>query len=86
VRELLAVSERKWRAYLGAQAGHDLEVVVERIDGGLARGTARQWVPVRWPALPGDERGALVKIRVQSSDGSECFGVRAATFEARLPP
>ena len=85
VRELLAVSDRKWRAYLAAQAGHELEVVVERVDGGLARGTARQWVTVRWPGA-GDVRGAVVRVRVEASDGSECFGVRAATFEARLPP
>jgi threonylcarbamoyladenosine tRNA methylthiotransferase MtaB len=85
-RELLAASDRKWRAFLAAQASRDLEVVVERIDGGLARGTARQWVPVRWPVAAGDERGALVRVRVQSSDGVECFGIRASTFEARLPP
>jgi threonylcarbamoyladenosine tRNA methylthiotransferase MtaB len=85
-RELLAVSERRWRAFLTAQARRTLEVVVERIDGGLVRGTAREWVPVRWPAASGDARGALVRVRVQSSDGNECFGVRAATFEERLPP
>jgi threonylcarbamoyladenosine tRNA methylthiotransferase MtaB len=82
-RELLAISDGRWRAFLGAQVGHDLEVVVERIDGGLARGTARQWVPVRWPAIPSDARGALVKIRVQSSDSAECFGVHASA--PRLP-
>jgi threonylcarbamoyladenosine tRNA methylthiotransferase MtaB len=85
-REVLAVSERRWRAFLAAQAGRDLEVVVERIEGSLARGTAREWVPVRWPAAAGDVRGAVVPVRVQASDGSECLGVRAATFEARLPP
>ncbi len=85
VRELLAVSDRMWRAYLGAQAGHEVEVVVERVDGGLARGTARQWVTVRWPAA-GDARGAVARVRVEASDGTECYGVRAATFEARLPP
>jgi threonylcarbamoyladenosine tRNA methylthiotransferase MtaB len=85
-RELRAVSDRKWRAYLAAQAGRDLEVVVERVDGGLARGTAREWVPVRWPALPDDARGALVRVRVQSADGAECFGVRTSTFDSRRPP
>ena len=68
------------------QVGRDLEVVVERIEGGLARGTARQWVTVRWPAAPGDARGALVRVRVQATDGSACVGVRSATFESRLPP
>lgn len=85
VRELLAVSDRKWRAFLAAQAGKELEVVVERVDGGLARGTARRWVTVRWPAAR-DRRGALVQVRVEASDGGECFGVRARAFEARLPP
>ncbi len=84
-RELLAVSDRKWRAFLAGQAGRELEVVVERTDGGLARGTARQWVTVRWPAAA-DVRGAVARVRVEASDGTECFGVRAATFEARLPP
>jgi len=85
-RELLAISDRRWRAFLAAQAGEDLEVVVERLDGGLGRGTSRQWVPVRWPASPGDARGAIVRIRVQSADAAECFGVHASTFESRLPP
>ena len=85
VRELLAVSDRKWRAFLASQSGRELEVVVERVEGGLARGTARQWVTVRWPAT-GDARGTLARVRVEATDGTECFGVRAATFEARLPP
>lgn len=85
VRELLAVSERKWKGHLAAQAGRELEVVVERSDGGLARGTSRQWVTVRWPSA-GDVRGAVVRVRVEASDGTECFGVRASTFESRLPP
>jgi threonylcarbamoyladenosine tRNA methylthiotransferase MtaB len=85
VRELLAVSDRRWQAFLAAQAGRELEVVVERIAGGLARGTSRQWATVRWPSA-GDVRGAVVRVRVEASDGTECFGVRASTFEARLPP
>ena len=84
-RELLAVSGRRWRAFLTAQAGRELEVVVERIEGGLACGTSREWAPVRWPSA-GDERGALVRVRVEVSDGHACYGVRAATFEARLSP
>jgi threonylcarbamoyladenosine tRNA methylthiotransferase MtaB len=85
-RELRAISDGRWRAFLAAQVGRDLEVVVERIDGGLARGTAREWAPVQWPAIPSDERGALVKIRVQSADSARCFGVHASTSERRLPP
>jgi threonylcarbamoyladenosine tRNA methylthiotransferase MtaB len=75
-RELLAVSDRKWRAFLGAQTGRELEVVVERIDGGLARGTARRYVTVRLPAA-GIVRGSLASVRIEGNDGQECFGVRA---------
>jgi threonylcarbamoyladenosine tRNA methylthiotransferase MtaB len=85
VRELLAVSDRKWRAYLAAQAGHEVEAVVERVGGGLARGTTREWVTVQWPAA-GEVRGAVVRVRVEASDGAECFGVRASAFRSRLPP
>jgi len=84
-RELLAVSDRKWRAFLAAQAGHEVEAVVERIGGGLARGTTREWVTVQWPAA-GEVRGAVVRVRVEASDGTECFGVRASAFRSRLPP
>ena len=84
-RELLAVSDRKWRAFLAAQAGREVEAVVERVGGGLARGTTRQWVTVRWPAT-GEVRGAVVRVRVEASEGAECFGVRASAFESRLPP
>jgi threonylcarbamoyladenosine tRNA methylthiotransferase MtaB len=85
VRELRAVSERRWRAFLAAQAGREVEAVVERIEGGIARGTTRQWVTVRWPSA-GETRGAVVRVRVEASDGTECFGVRASTFDFRLPP
>jgi threonylcarbamoyladenosine tRNA methylthiotransferase MtaB len=84
-RELLALSERRWRGYLGGQAGRDLEVVVEKIEGGIARGTSRQYPTVRWP-YSGESRGDLARVRVEASDGTECFGVRATTFSSRLPP
>jgi threonylcarbamoyladenosine tRNA methylthiotransferase MtaB len=84
-RELLALSERKWRAFVAAQSGRELEVVVERIEGGLACGTSRQFVVVRWPA-GGERRGELARVRIEASDRTECFGVRAGTFTSRLPP
>jgi threonylcarbamoyladenosine tRNA methylthiotransferase MtaB len=84
-RELLEVSERRWRAFLAAQAGHELEAVVERVEGGLARGTSRQYATVRWPAS-GERRGAVARVRIEASDGAECYGVRASTFATRLPP
>ncbi len=85
VRELLSVSDRKWRAFLAAQAGRELEVVVERVEGGVARGTSRRWAAVRWPSA-GEPRGSLAAVRVEGSDGAELFGVRAGTSSARLPP
>ena len=75
VRELLALSDRKWRGYLAAQVGRELEVVVERVEGGRSRGTAREWVTVTWPTA-GDARGAVARVRVEASDASECSGVR----------
>jgi threonylcarbamoyladenosine tRNA methylthiotransferase MtaB len=82
---LRAVSERHWRRYLAQQAGRDLEVVVERVEDGIASGTSRQYVTVRWP-LVGERRGALAQVRVEASDGEGCFGVRSTTFRGRLPP
>jgi threonylcarbamoyladenosine tRNA methylthiotransferase MtaB len=74
--ELLALSDRRWRAYLAAQVGRELEVVVERSAAGVARGTAREWVTVRWPSA-GEARGTVVRVRVQGSDGTACLGARA---------
>jgi threonylcarbamoyladenosine tRNA methylthiotransferase MtaB len=84
VRELLAVSERKWRAFLHGLTGREVEVIVERVEGGVARGTARQWASVRWPATT-ERRGERVRVRVDASDGSECWGVRADRFRSALP-
>lgn len=83
--EMLALSDRKWRTFVAQQAGRELEVMVERVEGGLARGTSRQYVTVRWPAS-GERRGDLARVRVEASDRTECFGVRAGTFTSRLPP
>jgi len=74
-RELRALSERRWRAFLAAQVGRDHEVVVERVADGLARGTARAFFTVRFPAL-GARRGDLVAVRVEASDGEGCAGAR----------
>jgi tRNA A37 methylthiotransferase MiaB len=76
VRELLEVSGRKWRSYLAAQVGRELEVVVERRAGGLARGTAGNYVTVRWPPSQ-ERRGEAARVRVVGADGEECVGVRA---------
>ncbi len=75
-RELLDLSGRKWRAYLAAQVGRELEVVVERTAGGLARGTAGNYVTVRWPSS-GERRGEAARVKVVGTDGDECVGGRA---------
>ncbi len=85
VRELLAVSDRHWQRYLTHQAGRDLEVVVERVEDGIAWGTSREFVTVRWPLASGG-RGGLARVRVEACDGDACFGVRSTTFSRRLPP
>ena len=41
VAELRAVSDALWGRFLDAQAGRTVEVVVERVRDGWARGTAR---------------------------------------------
>jgi hypothetical protein len=52
-----------------------MEVVVERIAGGLARGTARNYATVRF-AHAGARRGEVARVRITGSDGSECLGAR----------
>ncbi|BDG07868.1 MiaB/RimO family radical SAM methylthiotransferase [Anaeromyxobacter paludicola] len=71
--ELLDLSRRRRQAYLAAQRGRQLEVVVERVEGGFCVGTARSGVTVRWPA-GGEARGALAQVVVTGSDGRRCLG------------
>jgi len=84
-RELVALGERRWRAFLKGLSGYVVEVVVERVEGGLARGTSRRYATVRWPATD-ERRGQTVRVRVEASDGQECFGISARAFASRLPP
>ncbi len=84
-RELLTISERRWRRYAASLRGSELEVAVEHIAGGLAHGTSRRYVTVRWPSS-GERRGDLVRVRVEAADGDACLGVSARVFESRLPP
>jgi threonylcarbamoyladenosine tRNA methylthiotransferase MtaB len=74
--ELRALSDRRWRAFLAGRVGATLEVVVERVAGGVARGTSREWVPVRWPAR-GEARGDLARVRVAGADAGGCAGEAA---------
>jgi len=75
VAELRALSDRLWRSFLAEQAERTLEVVVERVRDGVARGTARRYATIRWPAR-GELRGELAHVRITGDDGAECTGVR----------
>jgi threonylcarbamoyladenosine tRNA methylthiotransferase MtaB len=77
-RELRELSARRWQAYLSAQVGRELEVVVERVEGGWARGTAANHVGVRWAAGP-EPRGARCRVLVTHVDGRGCSGARATS-------
>jgi len=81
-RELSAFSARRWRGFVSAQRGRELEVVVERVSGGMAIGTAREYVAVRWSAGR-ERRGDLARVRVEAVDGEECLGVGAAEAASR---
>jgi threonylcarbamoyladenosine tRNA methylthiotransferase MtaB len=76
-RELADLSARRWRLHVEAHVGHEAEVVVERVEGGVAVGTARTFVRVAWAAASGERRGDLVRVRVDRTDGDACTGADA---------
>jgi threonylcarbamoyladenosine tRNA methylthiotransferase MtaB len=76
--ELRALSARRWAAYLAAQVGRELEVVVERVGPRDSQGTSAEFVPVRFPGEAGGrERGTRVRVRITESDGTCCRGAIA---------
>jgi threonylcarbamoyladenosine tRNA methylthiotransferase MtaB len=74
--ELRALSARRWGASLRRQVGRTVDVVVERVADGTARGTSAGFAPVRWPVCDA-QRGALVRVRITHSDERGCSGVMA---------
>jgi threonylcarbamoyladenosine tRNA methylthiotransferase MtaB len=60
--ELRTAAERNRKAFLDGLRGRELEVVVERVRDGMATGTSRQYVQVRFPA-GGASRGDLATVR-----------------------
>ena len=76
-QELNVLSARRWAAFAADQRGRELEVAVERVEGGSARGTARNYVSVQWP-WAGERRGDLVRVRIDVNAGERCVGVRTA--------
>jgi len=83
--ELRAFSRQRWRAYAARHVGREVEAVVERVQGGLATGTARSYLGVRWPSS-GERRGDLVRVRVLSVEDETCRGSRAVPEGAPWPP
>jgi len=83
--ELRAFSQRRWRAYGARHVGREVEAVVERVEDGLATGTARSYLGVRWP-WSGERRGDLVRVRVLSVEDETCRGSRAVPEGTRWPP
>jgi threonylcarbamoyladenosine tRNA methylthiotransferase MtaB len=84
--ELAALSAERWAAFCDAQRGRVLDVAVERAAGGVARGTARNYATLRFPAA-GARRGERVLVRVDGVDGDACVGVRAGpAVSARVEP
>jgi threonylcarbamoyladenosine tRNA methylthiotransferase MtaB len=73
--ELRSVSDRRWAGFLAGQVGRTLEVVVERVTGAESSGTSDEFVPVRWPRGR-EDRGDLVRVRVEGTDGVTCAGAR----------
>lgn len=76
--ELRAVSAERWRAWREAQVGRVVEAVVERVEAGVAAGTAADGVRVRWAAGP-EPRGARCAVRVAGLDGPGLAGERAVS-------
>jgi threonylcarbamoyladenosine tRNA methylthiotransferase MtaB len=60
--ELRTLSDRLRSAFHEGLDGRELEVVVERVEGGRARGTSREHVPVAFPA-GGAGRCDVVRVR-----------------------
>jgi threonylcarbamoyladenosine tRNA methylthiotransferase MtaB len=73
--ELRALSARRWRGFLDGLVGRSVEVVVERVSGGRARGTAGEYATVSFP-VGGARRGDLVRVEVVARDGARLAGVR----------
>jgi threonylcarbamoyladenosine tRNA methylthiotransferase MtaB len=76
VAELRAIGARRWSGFLDGLVGREVEVVVERLAGGIAHGTSREFAAVRWPAR-GEARGEAVRVNVAGRDGEVLLGARA---------
>jgi threonylcarbamoyladenosine tRNA methylthiotransferase MtaB len=74
VTALKALSEKKKRAYMSAQLGRTLDILVEEeLPGGICRGTSSNYLKVHMPS-GGCERGSIVPVRVEEVAGDCLLG------------
>jgi threonylcarbamoyladenosine tRNA methylthiotransferase MtaB len=74
VMALRALSEKKKRAYMSAQIGGTLDMLVEEVlSGGTCRGTSSNYLKVQ-TAAQGLKRGSIVPVRVQGVEGGRLVG------------
>lgn len=74
VTALRALSEKKKRAYMSAQVGRTVDMLVEEVlPGGTCLGTSSNYLKVRAPAR-GLERGSIVPVGVQEVEGDRLVG------------
>lgn len=59
---LRTLGERLAAAHAAAHFGHEVEVLVERVEDGRARGTTRDYLTVEFDAEPDTRVGALVRV------------------------
>lgn len=72
--ELRLLSARRWRLFLDGLVGRTVEVAVERVGGGIARGTSREYAPVSFPAKDA-RRGGIVRVEIVSREDERLAGV-----------
>jgi len=72
---LRAALERKHEAFLASQIGHEVEIVVESVDGGIIRGTTERFLPARAraAATPGSRlRARVAAVREDLLEANPC--------------
>jgi threonylcarbamoyladenosine tRNA methylthiotransferase MtaB len=74
---LRAEGDRLRAAFLDRLVGRAVEAVVERVEGGAARGTTREGAEAAWRADPADARGAAVRVLVTHREGDLLHGTRS---------
>jgi len=74
LRELAA---QKKKAFLQAQLGHILEILVEGVDeeSGLLKGLSQNYIPIFFKGLP-ELKGKLVKVKALGMRGLQLYGER----------